>query len=118
MTVYDSCIYPQEQASDTSSYLTYWKNFLTSKTILKKPELLPNEQEFCIKTHLEEMCDRIRGCRFSNENDFNHVYQQIMMVHNSFDNAKKVNTNPKLISKEVTIFDGSCTKVLMQKDNF
>lgn len=118
MTVYDSCIYPQEQASAASSYLTYCKDILTRKTTLKKPELLHSEQEFCISTHLIETCDRIKGCSFSSEGDFNHVYQQIIMVHDSFDNAKKVNTNVKLISKEVTIFDGSCTKVLMQKNYF
>lgn len=110
MTVYDSCIYPQEFVSSSFFSLTFWKNVFTSNNTLKIPQHLPDEQEFCIKTHLKDICRQIEECKFSNEADLNAVYQQVIMVHHSFNNAKKVNTKVKS-SREIAIFDRSCNQV-------
>ena len=110
MTIYDSCIYPQELASSKLFSLTFWKNIVTSNNTLKMPQCLPDEQEFCIKTHLKDMCTQIEECKISNEADLNAVYQQIIMVHLSFSNAKIVNT-VKSSPKEIMIFDRNCDQV-------
>lgn len=111
MTIYDSCIYPQETSSPTFFSLTFWKNIVTPNNTLKVPQRLPDEQEFCIKTHLEDICRQLKECKFSNEADLNTVYQQVIMVHRSFNNAKIANTNVKSSSREITIFDRSCNQV-------
>ena len=111
MTVYDSCIYPQEFVSSSFFSLTFWKEFVTSNNNLKIPQRLPNEQEFCIKTHLKDMCAQIEECKFSNEAELNALYHQVKMVYLSFSNAKKVCTDVKLSNRENAIFDKGCNQV-------
>ena len=106
LTVYDSCIYPQELPDQ--SIWGFLKSFVTSS--IKAPKLLQNEQQCCINAHLTGIYKIIAQCQFSTERDIMLTYKSIMTVFNSFQQAQKVNvsiTPPK----KFAFFHEPCTQV-------
>ena len=107
LTVYDSCIYPQELPDQ--SIWGFFKSFITSS--MKAPKLLQNEQQCCINAHLTGIYKSISQCQFSTEQDIMLAYKSIMTVFNSFHHAQKVNvsTTPP---KKFAFFHEPCAQVL------
>ena len=109
LTVYDSCIYPQELADQT--ILGYFMSFITSSSTMKPPKLLQNEQQCCINAHLTGIYKIIAQCQFSTEQDIMLAYKSIIAVFNSFEQARKVNVSTTL-RKKIAFFHEPCAQVL------
>ena len=107
VTVFDSCIYPKIIAK--RSFTEIVKGLFTSTNAYKLPELLQNEQQYCIKVHLYSVFEQIEKCQYSGEDDIQAVYHTIMRVHSSFLHAKKVNAS--LLNQQCPLLDGSCIQV-------
>ena len=108
VSIYDSCIYPQELASP--SIIGWVVSHFTSNNTLQKPEMQQNEQEYCIKAHLLDVYKQIFQGEVSSEDDLIAVYRTITMVFSSFSNAKKVNIKSSP-PKEIAFFNASCIEV-------
>ena len=107
VTVFDSCIYPKVIAKP--SFTEIVKGWFTSTNAYKLPELLVNEQQYCIKVHLHNVFEQIEQCQYSSEDDVQLVYFTIIRVHSSFLNAKKVNA--RVLNQQCPLLDGSSIQV-------
>ena len=105
--MFDSCIYPKVIANP--SFTEKVKGWFTSTNAYKLPELLNNEQQYCIKVHLHDVFEQIEQCQYSSEDDVHSVYSTIMRVHSSFLNAKKVNV--RVLKQQCSLHDGSSIQV-------
>ena len=105
--MFDSCIYPKVNAK--RSFTEVVKGWFKSTNAYKLPELLDNEQQYCIKVHLHRVFEQIEQCQYSSEDDVQLVYFTIIRVHSSFLNAKKVNA--RVLNQQCPLLDGSSIQV-------
>ena len=108
LTVFDCCIYPKILVG--TSLVGYVKAFFKPTKEYKQPEQFGNEQQYCIKVHLHNVCEQIKQCRYSREDDVHSVYFTIMRVYSSFLNAKKVNASQPS-NRQYPLLGGSCIQV-------
>ena len=106
--MFDSCIYPK--VFTKRSFTEIVKGWFTPTNAYKLPELLENEQQYCIKVHLRNVFEQIEQCQYCSEDDVHSVYFTIMSVYSSFLNAKKINASA-LSNKRYQLLDGSCIQV-------